>query len=100
MERFKKLETEMELIKHLTRIADALEKQIEFQEKAIKQNERMVEVQERILGMYGDAKRMAIERYEKDEKELKSLMNDPRYWKQQDPELVKKVEDGFKRLYG
>ncbi len=31
---------------------------------------------------------------------LKRMMQDPKYWKQQDPELMKRVEDGFKRLYG
>lgn len=87
-------------IPSLERIAKALEKQIELQEKAIKQNERLVVVQERMLEMYDNAKRMATERYEKDEKELKALMKDPRYWKQQDPEMVKRVEEGFKRLYG
>lgn len=34
------------------------------------------------------------------EDSLKRLMQDPRYWKKQDPELVKRVTDGFKRLYG
>ena len=34
------------------------------------------------------------------ESELKRLMQDPKYWKQQDPELMKRVEAGFKRLYG
>lgn len=82
-------------IPSLKRIAKALEKQIELQEKVIEQNERMVEAQERILGMYDDAKRMAI-----DEKKLRTLIKDPRYWKQQDPEMVKRVEEGFKRLYG
>ncbi len=34
------------------------------------------------------------------EETLRRLMQDPKYWKQQDPELVKRIEDGFKRLYG
>ena len=34
------------------------------------------------------------------EDSLKRLMQDPRYWKKQDPELVKRVTEGFKRLYG
>jgi hypothetical protein len=33
------------------------------------------------------------------EAELKQLMRDPRYWKQQDPVIVGKVRDGFRRLY-
>ena len=38
--------------------------------------------------MYGDT-----------EESLKALMRDPNYWKKQDPALVKRVEEGFKRLY-
>ena len=34
------------------------------------------------------------------EETLKRLMQDPKYWKQQDPALTKRIEDGFKRLYG
>ncbi len=35
-----------------------------------------------------------------DEQALKKLMQDPKYWRDQDPELLKRVEAGFKRLYG
>ena len=35
-----------------------------------------------------------------DEKTLRRLMQDPKYWKDQDPELIKRIEKGFKRLYG
>ena len=38
--------------------------------------------------------------FQKEEKELRLLMQDPRYWKHQDPEIVKRVEECFKRLYG
>ena len=34
------------------------------------------------------------------EETLKRLMQSPKYWKQQDPDLVRRVENGFKRLYG
>ena len=34
------------------------------------------------------------------EKELKKMMQDPKYWREQDPEYVKKIEAGFKKLYG
>ncbi|MDY6408135.1 MAG: hypothetical protein SPL08_05505 [Pseudomonadota bacterium] len=34
------------------------------------------------------------------EEDLKRLMQNPKYWKYQDPEIVKRVENGFKRLYG
>lgn len=31
---------------------------------------------------------------------LRRLMQDPKYWKYQDPELIKRIENGFKKLYG
>lgn len=34
------------------------------------------------------------------EESLKRLMQDPKYWKQQDPDIVRRVENGFRRLYG
>lgn len=34
------------------------------------------------------------------EKELRKLMQSPKCWRDQDPETVKRVEEGFKRLYG
>ena len=33
------------------------------------------------------------------EEDLKRLMQTPKYWKYQDPEITKRVEAGFKRLY-
>jgi len=33
------------------------------------------------------------------EVQLKMLMNDPRYWRDHDPALMRKVEQGFKHLY-
>lgn len=35
-----------------------------------------------------------------DEKELSSMMRDPRYWREKDPAFVAKVTEGFERLYG
>ncbi len=34
-----------------------------------------------------------------DEESLKKLMQSPKYWRDQDPELMKRVEAGFQRLY-
>lgn len=34
------------------------------------------------------------------EAELKSMMRDPRYWRDQDPTFVARVREGFRRLYG
>lgn len=33
------------------------------------------------------------------ENSLKQLMRDPRYWKHQDPAIVEKVREGFRKLY-
>ncbi len=35
-----------------------------------------------------------------DEKELSSMMRDPRYWRDKDPSFVAKVTQGFETLYG
>ncbi|QQG36023.1 MAG: hypothetical protein HYS17_11065 [Micavibrio aeruginosavorus] len=34
-----------------------------------------------------------------DERDLQSMMRDPRYWKTKDPAFVAQVTDGFRRLY-
>lgn len=77
------METEMGLIKQLTRIADALEKLVE-------QNNEALEI----------TKKQQVRAFQKAEKELKMLMQNPKYWRDRDPEIVKRVEEGFKRLYG
>jgi hypothetical protein len=33
------------------------------------------------------------------EKDLQSMMNDPKYWRDKDPSFIAKVTDGFKNLY-
>jgi hypothetical protein len=35
-----------------------------------------------------------------DEAELRRMMRDPRYWRTREPEFVKRVTDGFRRLVG
>lgn len=84
-------------IPSLERIAKALEKQNKLQEKAIEQSERLLKLQEN----YFKAEEERRNNFrKKEEQELRNLMEDPRYWKHQDPEIVKRVEEGFKRLYG
>lgn len=34
------------------------------------------------------------------EEDLRKLMRSPAYWRDNDPAVVKRVQDGFKRLYG
>lgn len=33
------------------------------------------------------------------DEELRRMMRDPKYWRDQDPEYVRKIENGFKKLY-
>lgn len=49
-------------------------------------------------GVKGVSARTPSERQEV--KRLIALMRDPRYWRDQDPELQRLVRDGFTRLYG
>ena len=30
---------------------------------------------------------------------LRNMMRDPKYWRDKDPEYVRKIENGFKKLY-
>lgn len=34
-----------------------------------------------------------------DEKSLKNMMQDPKYWREKDPKFIKKVSDGFQQVY-
>ena len=34
------------------------------------------------------------------DEDLRDMIKDPKYWKEQDPETVHKVEEGFRKLYG
>lgn len=34
------------------------------------------------------------------DEELREVMKDPKYWRERDPEYVKKIEEGFRKLYG
>ena len=89
---------EAEIIRdELKRIANILEKQNKLQEKAIEQSERVLKLQENYFKAEEERRNNFRQR---EEDELRNLMQDPRYWKHQDPEIVKRVEDGFKRLYG
>ena len=33
------------------------------------------------------------------DEDLRNMMRDPKYWRDQDPEYVRKIENGFKKLY-
>lgn len=34
-----------------------------------------------------------------DENALRSLMRDPKYWREKDPAFIKKVSDGFRQVF-
>ena len=54
----------------------------------------MMQTKEPILAYQGPGEHEALS-----EAGLKKMMMDPKYWKEQDPELVAKVAKGFDRLY-
>ena len=33
------------------------------------------------------------------DEQLRRMMRDPKYWRDSDPEYVRKIENGFKKLY-
>jgi len=55
---------------------------------------RMMEGKEPGLAPRADAAGVA------DEGELRAMMRDPRYWRTREPEFVRRVTDGFRRLVG
>lgn len=83
-------------------IAESLEKIAKTNEKKYKQLEKSIKLQERMLKLQENYFKAEEERRNKklSEKELRQLIQDPKYWKHQDPEMIKRVEEGFKRLYG
>lgn len=56
----------------------------------------MMQGQEPVMAVKGDAKRLGS----LDEKELSSLMRDPKYWREKDPAVIEKVTQGFRSIYG
>ena len=67
---------------------------VKLMRKNVKQGEWVMErIKERINE---DSKKS----FQQKEKELRLLIQSPKYWKEQDPETVKRVEEGFKSLYG
>lgn len=54
--------------------------------------ERVIETPEEIMEMINGTTEITTEK-------LREMIKDPRYWKDQDPEYVKKVENGFKKFY-
>ncbi|HWT07931.1 MAG TPA: hypothetical protein VN329_02130 [Roseomonas sp.] len=55
---------------------------------------RMMEAKEPGLAPRADAATAT------DETELRAMMRDPRYWRTREPEFVRRVTDGFRRLVG
>jgi len=84
-------------IPSLERIAKALEKQNKLLEKSVEISERALKLQENYFKAEEELRNNFRER---EEKELRHLLQSPKYWRDQDPETVKRVEEGFKRLYG
>ena len=37
---------------------------------------------------------------ESTEEDLRNMMRDPKYWRDKDPEITQKIQNGFNKLYG
>lgn len=55
----------------------------------------MIDKKEEPAMLMGEKEKTGLE-----EKDLRKMMQNPKYWKEHDPTLINKVSDGFKRLYG
>ena len=60
----------------------------------VKLNRRALELSEWVVE---EIKKQNKDYKSEREKELRKLMQSPKYWRDQDPETVKRVEEGFKR---
>ena len=47
-----------------------------------------------------EAENAALRNNKTEEEALREMMRDPRYWRQRNPEWVKRVTDGFRKLVG
>ena len=78
-----------------------------FPEAALPAIERMCESHEGIVALEAIMEAMKDGSFAGDtqatagasEKELREMMNDPRYWKDRDPHFIKQVTEGFQQMY-
>jgi len=78
-----------------------------FPEAALPAIERMCESHEGIIALEAMMEAMKDGSFAGDtqatagasEKELREMMNDPRYWKDRDPHFIKQVTEGFQQMY-
>ena len=78
-----------------------------FPEAALPAIERMCESHEGIIALETMMEAMKDGSFAGDtqatagasEKELREMMNDPRYWKDRDPHFIKQVTEGFQQMY-
>lgn len=94
-----------EPIEHIRRVnfRDAAESAVDFLRKnptLLKEVGDMLDKSqaEDVIENYEDNEDNPIE-HTLTEAGLKEMMRDPKYWRDQDPEIVKKVQDGFYRLF-
>lgn len=78
-----------------------------FPEAALPAIERMCESHEGIIALEAMMEAMKDGSFAGDtqptagasEKELREMMNDPRYWRERDPLFIKQVTEGFQQMY-
>ncbi len=78
-----------------------------FPQEALPAIERMCESHEGIIALEAIQEAMKDGNFagntqpaaQTSERELREMMNDPRYWKDRDPHFIKQVTDGFQQIY-
>jgi len=78
-----------------------------FPQEALPAIERMCETHEGIIALEAIQEAMkdgnfagnTVPAAQTTERELREMMNDPRYWKDRDPAFIKEVTEGFQRIY-
>lgn len=78
-----------------------------FPQEALPAIERMCETHEGILALEAIQEAMKDGNFsgntqpvaQTSERELREMMNDPRYWKDKDPLFIKQVTEGFQQIY-
>ena len=78
-----------------------------FPQEAIPAIERMCESHEGIIALEAIQEAMKDGNFagntqpaaQTSERELREMMNDPRYWKDRDPNFIKQVTEGFQQIY-
>lgn len=96
---FKDKTTPWNVQDHLTTKEDV----IEYLNAAMEENDReyfLIALADAAHAVLTNKDMFAEKQEEITAEQLRAEMRRPEYWRDQDPDLVKKIENGFKKLYG